>query len=164
MHDSIAALAFANDQRGWAVGDVAGFKPCIMATTDGGRTWVTVYHGPGHLLDAVAFADQQHGWAVGWGMALRTTDGGVTWSTMKLFDHTLLFTVAAVDPQHVWVAGQGGIWASSDGGVNWRQVWKGNRIYGLTFSDPAHGWAVGSTDPGGGPDNVPGLVLAYGAN
>ena len=147
------------------MGDVAGFKPCIMATTDGGRTWVTVYHGPGDLLDAVAFADQQHGWAVGWGMALRTTDGGVTWSTIKMFDHTLLFTVAAVDPQHVWVAGQGGIWASSDGGVSWRQVWKGNRIYDLTFSDPAHGWAVGSTAPGGGPDsNVPGLVLTYGAN
>ena len=64
----------------------------------------------------------------------------------------------------VWVAGQGGIWASSDGGVSWRHVWRGNRIYSLSFSDPAHGWAVGSTDPGGGRNNVPGLVLTYGAN
>ena len=115
------------------MGDVAGFKPRILATRDGGRTWVTVYHGPGNLLDAVAFADQQHGWAVGEGMALRTTDGGVTWSAIKAFDHTLLITVAAVDPRHVWVAGQGGIWASGNGGVSWRQVWKGNRIYSLAF-------------------------------
>ena len=161
----IFAITFANDQRGWAVGDVAGFKPRILATSDGGRTWVTVYHGPGDMLDAVAFADQQHGWAVGEGMALRTTDGGVTWSAIKAFDHTLLITVASIDPQHVWVAGQGGIWASGNGGVSWRQVWKGNRIYSLAFSDPAHGWAVGSTNLGGGPgNNMPGLVLTYGAN
>jgi hypothetical protein len=166
LHDDIAAIAFANDQRGWAVGGVAGgFKPCILATSDGGRTWVSVYHGPGDLLLAVAFADQQHGWAVGWGIALRTTDGGATWSAIKAFDHTLLFTAAALDSQHVWVAGQGGIWASSDGGVSWQHVWRGNRIYSLTFSDPAHGWAVGSTAPGGGAiNNVPGLVLAYGPN
>ena len=159
----ISAITFVNDQRGWAVGDVAGFKPRILATKNGGRSWATVYHGPGNLLYAVAFADQQNGWAVGWGTALRTTDGGVTWSAIKAFDHTLLFTVASIDPQHVWVGGQGGIWASIDGGVTWRHVWRGQPSP-ASFSDPAHGWAVGSTDPGGGPEDAPGLVLTYGPN
>ena len=135
------------------------FKPCIVATADGGRTWTTVYRGPGDRLTAVACGGAQCGWAVGAGTALRTTDGGATWSTMKGFSHTLLMAVAATDTKHVWVGGAGGIWASSDGGVSWRQVWRGNRIYDIDFSDPLHGWAVGSKDPGGA---QPGLVLAYG--
>ena len=135
-----------------------------MATTDGGRSWVTVYHGSGDLLDAVAFADQQHGWAVGWGMALRTTDGGVTWSTIKMFDHTLLFTVASINSQQRLGRRPGRHLGLERRWCELATRLRGNRIYSLSFSDPAHGWAVGSTDPGGGPDNVPGLVLTYGAN
>jgi photosystem II stability/assembly factor-like uncharacterized protein len=72
----LAAIEFVSARHGWAVG--AGR---ILATSDGGQTWLTQYHGPARL-DQVDFVDAKHGWAVGMGGLLATTDGGATWTAL----------------------------------------------------------------------------------
>jgi photosystem II stability/assembly factor-like uncharacterized protein len=73
---ALAAVQFVSARQGWAAG--AGR---VMATTDGGQTWVRQYSGPA-ALDQVDFIDGQHGWAAGTSTLLRTTDGGATWTAV----------------------------------------------------------------------------------
>jgi photosystem II stability/assembly factor-like uncharacterized protein len=73
---ALDAVQFVSARQGWAAG--AGR---VMATTDGGKTWVRQYSGPAALVQ-VDFADAQHGWATGTDSLLRTTDGGATWSAV----------------------------------------------------------------------------------
>ena len=68
------AVQFVSAQQGWVAG--AGR---ILATSNGGRTWVQQYDGSAQL-DQIDFTDAQHGWAVGTDSLLRTTDGGATWT------------------------------------------------------------------------------------
>lgn len=62
----------------------------ILATSDGGRHWTTVYPGPGYgRISSLSFADPRNGWAV---MAdgpndtpylAQTADGGAHWQPVK---------------------------------------------------------------------------------
>ena len=71
----LRGVVFINESLGWAVGDLG----TIIATTDGGSTWVTQTSGVDKPLTAVSFVDVNHGWAVGLeGTILRTTTGGVS--------------------------------------------------------------------------------------
>ncbi len=73
---ALDAVQFVSARQGWAAG--AGR---VMATTDGGQTWVRQYSGPA-ALDQVDFVDAQDGWAAGTESLLRTTDGGATWTAV----------------------------------------------------------------------------------
>jgi photosystem II stability/assembly factor-like uncharacterized protein len=73
---ALAAVQFVDPRHGWAAG--AGR---VLATTDGGRTWIRQYGGSADL-DQVDFTDRQHGWAIGGDTLLRTTDGGATWTPL----------------------------------------------------------------------------------
>jgi photosystem II stability/assembly factor-like uncharacterized protein len=77
----LTAVRFASPERGWAVG-----HGVVLATADGGRTWVKQLDGrtlpdpaSSSLLD-VWFADERTGLAVGaFDLVLRTDDGGARW-------------------------------------------------------------------------------------
>lgn len=60
----------------------------ILRSTDGARTWSTVFHTPACAFSSLSFPDGRHGWATGVGplgpCLYRTTDGGGTWQ--PLFD------------------------------------------------------------------------------
>jgi photosystem II stability/assembly factor-like uncharacterized protein len=73
---ALDAVQFVSARQGWAVG--AGR---VMATTDGGQTWVPQYNGPA-ALDQVDFVDAKHGWATGTDSLLRTTNAGATWTAV----------------------------------------------------------------------------------
>ncbi len=76
MVPPLSAVEFVSAQQGWAVG--AGR---ILATSDGGRAWLTQYRGAAKL-DQVDFVDAEHGWAVGTSDLLATTDGGAVWTAL----------------------------------------------------------------------------------
>lgn len=65
----------------------------IIATSNGGATWVKQRSGTSENLNAVTFTDATHGWAVGEsGTILATTNGGATpapkfimWNVAKRF-------------------------------------------------------------------------------
>jgi photosystem II stability/assembly factor-like uncharacterized protein len=70
------ALAARDDRRAVEVGE----RGVILATDDGGRTWMRRTSGTARTLRDVAFADDLSGVAVGdSGTVLVTHDGGATW-------------------------------------------------------------------------------------
>ena len=101
----------------------------------------------------VLFTDEVHGWAVGnAGALLQTNDGGKQWidrtlpcgsTCIKLTD---LLKIRFVTPQAGWIVGERGtVYLTHDGGFTWsegRSISKAS-LFGLSFSDPVHGWASG---------------------
>jgi photosystem II stability/assembly factor-like uncharacterized protein len=122
-------------------------------------------------LNSVTFSDAAHGWAVGYGpnppgaggpVILATSDGGATWKAQdarSVANDALLFSVTATDATHAWAAGYAVvesatvgdspvILATSDGGATWKAQDASSagieaHLKSVTFSDAAHGWAVG---------------------
>jgi len=79
---------FADSTHGWAVSSSGTLVGFIIATTDGGRTWVEQY-GAGPLL-SVDFTDALHGTVEGWDgdspqhpITLTTSDGGQHWQVRR---------------------------------------------------------------------------------
>ncbi len=82
----IESVSFVDMLRGWAVGNrrIRGlrFQAYIFRTTDGGRSWETLFDGiigDSAILSDVEFADALNGLIVSDALVLRTTDGGETW-------------------------------------------------------------------------------------
>src|SRR5438105_14925340 len=66
----LTAVAAASTTTAWAVGEAG----TILATTDGGATWVVQTSGTNQMLDGVGAASTTVAWAVGWnGTILATT-------------------------------------------------------------------------------------------
>lgn len=117
---TLNALTFAGDRHGWAVGHDA----VILATNDGGTSWIEQYRDPeaeSPLLD-VWFGDPQHGVAVGaYGLALETFDGGTTWNPRELdTEASHFYGIDAVAESTLVVVGEfGRILRSVDLGESW---------------------------------------------
>jgi photosystem II stability/assembly factor-like uncharacterized protein len=127
----LSAIEFVSAERGWAVG-----ADRILATSDGGRAWLTQYSGAA-MLDQVDFVDAEHGWAVGTSDLLETTDGGAVWAALPEPCPVIRSVHFATPSQGYAVAGgsnvrvDGGVPApvaggrlliTSDGGRSWRPV------------------------------------------
>jgi photosystem II stability/assembly factor-like uncharacterized protein len=102
----------------------------MIATTDGGRTWVR--QGPlpslAHGMSSLYFApDALHGWALIDEATSRTdqgiiatADGGVTWTVQRSDPDPLLSVRFAPDNRHgTAVARSGALLISDDGGGSW---------------------------------------------
>ena len=103
----------------------------------------------GLTLWDVDFADALHGWAVGQTNAgpsiLVTSDGGATWRFQETTAGTLL-AVDFLDSQEGWAVGSFGTTVhTTDGGATWTtgSLGTGEEIRGVSFSDAAHGVALG---------------------
>jgi photosystem II stability/assembly factor-like uncharacterized protein len=105
-------LCFTDALTGWAAVEdwgVDGDRPqgAILASADGGETWVRQATTSTGLL-AVAMASDGTGWACGErGLVLQTVDGGVTWTPRDAGTDSSL-RAAAVAPGEVWLAGADG--------------------------------------------------------
>ena len=155
---------FVDASRGWVV----GASGLILATTDGGTTWVKQISGTHGPLRAVAFADTVHGWAaeypilMGGGdphVAYATSDGGKTWVEQDAANGMEDF--ACLDAQHVWAAGGQRILSTNDGGATWSERWSDPLVglHGIFFLDQMHGWAVGGSESSPGAPG-PAVILA----
>jgi len=81
-------VCFTDEIHGWAVSSSGTLVGFIIATTDGGKTWVE-QHGAGPLL-SVDFSDLLHGTVEGWDgdsaphpITLTTNDGGQHWQVRR---------------------------------------------------------------------------------
>jgi len=151
--DELIHLDFADDKRGWIVGD----KGTILATTDGGLNWSRQRTGTNATLYHVHFIDDERGWAVGErATILRTMNGGETWSAVLLpglQPRTTFLSVGFAGKEQGWIVGRGGrILRTDDGGRTWVQQESGTKqhLYAL-FVGKKQNWAVGGD----------GMVLQY---
>ncbi len=132
----------------------------ICRSTDGGDTWVTVWHDSSPVFD-LAFLDANVGVAaLSDGSIMRTTDGGASWTTVMDEPGSPMQGVAFQDADHVWAVGGGGsMYSSTDGGVTWTEEDSGTTmsLWSIDFANADSGIAVGANgtilvyDTGGAP-------------
>uniref|UniRef100_UPI0030DB0736 WD40/YVTN/BNR-like repeat-containing protein n=1 Tax=Pseudomonas sp. EL_65y_Pfl2_R95 TaxID=3088698 RepID=UPI0030DB0736 len=140
----LTAVYFVDDKHGWAVGHDAQ----ILATTDGGQTWVKQFDDltrEAPLLD-IWFKDAQTGFAVGaYGALLSTTDGGAHWEDvsdrMDNEDGYHLNAIIAVKDSGLFVVGeQGAMFRSLDWGQTWETLespYDGSLFGAVATKEPA---------------------------
>jgi len=118
----------------------------ILASTDGGGTWMRRATGMDEPLLAMAFLDTKRGFIVGSnGLLLATTDGGMHWQRQKTEASHALRSISVIGDS-VWVSGdEGVILHSGDGGQTWKRQISGvtRGLEDIYFADAQHGWAVG---------------------
>ena len=140
---------FVDARSGWAVGNGG----TLLATRDGGTSWVQVLVGVSDDLRHVRFADPRRGYAVGGAALLSTADGGASWQRIAsptlpgglqdLAAPSMGTLVALAAP----AGSAAGIWVSADTGITWRQSFAapaGLALSQLLFTSPASGWACGT--------------------
>lgn len=112
---------FFDEENGILVG--AGVEGVVMATADGGKTWLEV-HKSALNYTSLAFGDENNGWAVGRdGLLEATIDGGKTWLLQNSGVEEDLKDVAAADDKTAWFSGDNGtIGYTADGGKTWSLI------------------------------------------
>lgn len=122
----LTAVYFVDDRYGWAVGHDA----LILATRDGGATWVRQYdnvESESPLLD-IWFKDRNTGYAVGaYGALLETSNGGEDWHNvgerLDNEDGYHLNAINAVTDAGIFIVGEMGVmFRSTDWGLSWETV------------------------------------------
>lgn len=148
----LTAVFFVDDSHGWAVGHDAQ----ILATTDGGTTWVKQFEDlereEGAPFLDVWFKDRNNGYVVGaYGALLETTDGGANWvdigERMGNEDLFHLNAIVEVKDSGLFVVGEQGVMFRSP---DWGQTWE-------TLEGPYEGSLFGAL----GTDEA-GALLVYG--
>lgn len=124
----LTSVYFADDKNGWAVGHDA----LILASTDGGQTWVEqhkdIEREEGSPFLDVWFTDAKHGFVIGaYGALLETTDGGANWQDvserLQNDDGYHLNAMTLVKDSGLMVVGEMGvIFRSADLGQTWEKV------------------------------------------
>jgi photosystem II stability/assembly factor-like uncharacterized protein len=93
----------------------------IRVTTDGGRTWLTVWEGP--FRQHLAFTDNINGWCASSYNLYKTSDGGKTFSELQLPGKDI--SIAAISLRTVsdgYLLDTNGIlYTTADGGNTWIQ-------------------------------------------
>jgi photosystem II stability/assembly factor-like uncharacterized protein len=125
----------------------------VLATEDGGATWVAQETQGSVTLFDVYFSDPSTGWVVGnAGAMFQTTDGGGRW-----IDRTLpcsrtctrltdLLRIRFTDPKTGWIVGERGMaYHTADSGFTWEEqgAVANVSLFGLSFPNTLHGWASG---------------------
>lgn len=161
---ALERVRFVNRNHGWATGGwvrdkgvaVSGGMGIILATSDGGRSWRTVWEGRGPWLHDIFFVDECAGWACGEnGTVLKTVDGGTTWTHLAATGTMeSLNGICFADREHGWaVGGREAILVTRDGGTTWarargpvlpRPLGMRATLNAVYAHDRARCWAVGT--------------------
>lgn len=135
----LTAVHFNDPRTGWAV----GHDSMILATTDGGATWLQQFSAPAEqrpLMD-VLFTDASTGFAVGaYGAYYETADGGRTWTARKIHDEDKHYNaiLRIRDGQLLILGEAGAIFHSADAGRTWQPIaspYKGSLFGGVVADD-----------------------------
>lgn len=139
----IMKMWFSGALNGWAAG--AGGK--ILATTDGGQTWLQQNTGITTDLTTIFFVNATSGWAAGGaGVMLRTTNGGAVWSPFYSGTTQDLEGMHFISSLTGWAVGYNGvILKTTDGGMNWNTKPSGTTkwLNSVCFVNYNTGWVSG---------------------
>jgi photosystem II stability/assembly factor-like uncharacterized protein len=154
-------LSFPDRRHGFIVGEFG----TVLATSDGGATWVQRPTPTEKTLFGVHFATPERGWTVGMdGLVMRTDDGGRTWEVQHghpaaegVDDITLrdtlqnpgMYAVGVEGDYGIVVGDVGMILVSTDGGRTWsrRELPEEDRLVWMrdvSLAPGAAGFAVGA--------------------
>ncbi|MDB5972394.1 MAG: hypothetical protein JWQ90_4844 [Hydrocarboniphaga sp.] len=124
VRSTLTAVAFVDDQTGWAV----GFDATILKTEDGGKSWMLQNFEPEKetAFLSVAATDRHHAYAVGaFGLFYATSDGGISWAEVAapaVRDEELSFhSIVRLNDGSLFIAGESGMLGLSSGG-KWQRL------------------------------------------
>lgn len=134
--DAVCALSSTNVWAVGASGTVAHFDGTSWTTQ---QLWTSSFH-----LRGVAFTDANNGWAVGDGGGLARYSSG-TWTvvTQPVRTGKSLRALASVGTAACIAVGDAGAAFRLDSAATTITVGTSSNLYGITFADATHGWAVG---------------------
>ena len=138
--NAIAGYAFADDLRGWAVGEAG----TLLATADGGATWQAQASGTELDLYGPAFVNAQVGWVAATnGELLKTRDGGATWQRASFGRDLTVRKLGAADADTAWVTTDyEEAYVTTDGGSRWKRITAPVGTSQLRLTGPLDAWAV----------------------
>lgn len=128
-------------------GDSLWLEPVVLQrTADAGRHWKTAEVNAPSSPTSLA-VDGEHLCAVGSGL-LVSADGGKDWLPASSGQAPWVTGLAAQPSGGLWAADGTGALLHSPDGVRWTEQpvperWSAS-LYGITFADADHGWAVGA--------------------
>lgn len=157
LGDPINQILFIDNQVGWILPE----NSTIMKTTNGGKSWGTIYTNI--YFDRLFFIGRNEGWAVGrehyvpeyYNSVYHTTDGGLNWEKQQL--DSLINNVSNIyflDKDHGWIGGSfSNYYSTKDGGKHWSAAVLNDypfarEVSGMLFVDTLKGWAVGDSPYG----------------
>jgi photosystem II stability/assembly factor-like uncharacterized protein len=170
-HQTPTSIFFVDENTGWMGGvtqrpdreDEEGGPSDILATTDGGRTWMAQYRVPVSITD-IHFTDKKNGWAVGFqGAIYHTSDGGQSWNRQRselepsgilkpAGEEFTLRGIHFIDPQRGWAVARseledaGRVLATTNGGKTWSRVFASNeKFQDVFFVSTDEGWIAAGT-------------------
>ncbi len=151
--DTFTSVHFADSQTGWVAGySEADSDGVILATTDGGATWLPQYSGEG-TISGLQFVSPLTGWATltehlgsraTVTTILHTTDGGQVWEEIAEL-------VGEIDAHFISPSlGRGwhtsrfsrGLLETTDGGQTWASVPTDTELGPSCFDDADRGWSI----------------------
>ena len=138
---NLNAIFFPVADTGYAVG-VDGL---VLATSDGGLTWVRQNLGSSvPVLFSTFFVGVDSGYMVGAnGVVFKTGNGGKSWLPRNSNVSGNLYDVHFASGKSGWIAGDNGIFHSSDGGETW-SLQSTQSLRSIHFQKSDIGYAVGS--------------------
>jgi len=132
-------IAGGSRMKAWAVGN----SGLILATTDGGSTWVSQTAPIAPNLLAVTFADTLHGIAGGSGdLILVTQNGGALWDTVRV-SNSGTKDVFLIDTLYGWLVGSdGNARRTANGGRTWQTLLTKTNLAAVHFANRNLGWVA----------------------
>jgi photosystem II stability/assembly factor-like uncharacterized protein len=138
---------FVDSRRGWVIGDGG----TILATHNGGKSWVLQPSGVTVTLWDIYFLSPQLGWIVGDdGLILKTSNGGKQWVQLTTNATQNLSGIHFISPQRGWAVGEDGVILTTfDGGQTW--VGQNSTVNfrlegGVFFVNERVGWVAGNSN------------------
>jgi hypothetical protein len=135
-----SALMFASGS--FIVTDING---SVMRSSNRGITWTPLFHFPMPLWSSAVFGSSI--WIAGDnGFVIHAPPSG-SWEVISVPDSFSLRKVYPLDETHLYVAGANGkVYYTTDNGGTWYKQYTADShdLFGLTFTDNLHGFAVGS--------------------
>ena len=118
-------LSFIDNNSGW----IEGEGGTIINTSDGGKSWNTLYSAVDTFMLDIFFLNKNLGWVLFWDLnppftskILKTTDGGLSWLVeLCPGENTFFQSIYYLDSTTGFLAGSD-IFKTLDGGDNWFEV------------------------------------------
>ena len=130
--------------RAWAVGDSGR----LLATTNGGESWVLQNSNITYNLLSISFADTLNG-IVGSqeNLVLVTRNGGADWDTSRVANRKTR-DVFLIDSAYGWAVGDdGNIQRTIDGGYTWETIFNRQNLVAVHFISRDTGWVAAEDSP-----------------
>jgi photosystem II stability/assembly factor-like uncharacterized protein len=126
----------------------SGAQGSVVATTDGGSTWKSIYSNSTNSVTTICTPDKQTIYVVTMdGSVAKSTDSGLTWNISNTVVAQAMYASTFIDVNNILLAGSGGIaYRTTDGGTTWIGIqtpqteWA---YYQLKLVSPTEIYAVG---------------------